>query len=215
MSEFTPNHAPPAVENAFEVAFWFYDAALNANEYLQPQKMQRLLFLAQAYFAVAYAGRRLMPAVFVADEMGPIEPNVYAAFSAGRPAIETIGGFPERVEMFLDSIWRRFGHHSADHLTQLAKATPGYVDAQKRGPRGVIPIDSMRRDFDRAAAAPPVQKVMRAKMMRSHTGKPVAVTAWLPGAKPAPPAKAPEKAPGGDSDDWLGAALRGRKPGKE
>ncbi len=213
MSELSPNNAPPALENAFEVAFWFYDAALNANEYLQPQKMHRLLFLAQAYFAVAYAGRRLMPAVFVADDMGPIEPNLYAAFSAGRPAVETLGGFPEQVEMFLDSIWRRFGHHSADHLTQIAKSTEGFVEALRRGPRGVIPLTDMRRDFSRATAAPPVQKVMRSKVMRSHTGKPVAVTAWLPGTKPS---ESPDSdgAPGSRTDDWIGQATRPRKPGK-
>ena len=33
---------PADVSNAFDVAFWFADTALNENEYLQPQKLQRL-----------------------------------------------------------------------------------------------------------------------------------------------------------------------------
>ena len=40
----------PAVFSTFDVAFWFADTALNNNEYLQPQKLHRLLFLSQAYF---------------------------------------------------------------------------------------------------------------------------------------------------------------------
>ena len=102
--------APPAVESSFDVAYWFIDRALNENEYLQPQKLHRLMFLSQAYFAVAYRGRLLMPAVFVADEFGPTEPNVFRACAIQRPAIET-KRLPEIVTHFLDSIWRRFGQH--------------------------------------------------------------------------------------------------------
>ena len=53
---------PADVENAFDIAFWFADTALNENQYLQPQKLQRLLFIAQAYYTVAFNGRKLMPA---------------------------------------------------------------------------------------------------------------------------------------------------------
>ena len=59
---------PADVSNAFDIAFWFADTALNENEYLQPQKLQRLLFIAQSYYCIVQKGRKLMPAVFVADE---------------------------------------------------------------------------------------------------------------------------------------------------
>ena len=67
---------PADVGSAFDVAFWFADMALHDNEYMQPQKLQRLLFIAQGYYTVAFAGRKLMPAVFV----GPTR----SAFSKGR-----------------------------------------------------------------------------------------------------------------------------------
>ncbi len=57
---------PTAVESGFEAAFWFLERALNDGEALQLQKLQRLLFLAQAYFGVAHAGAKLMPGIFVA-----------------------------------------------------------------------------------------------------------------------------------------------------
>ena len=65
---------PSAVDSVFEIAFWFSDRALNDNEYLQPIKLQYLMFLAQSYYAVAYEGKRLVPAIFVAEVVGPIEP---------------------------------------------------------------------------------------------------------------------------------------------
>ena len=74
---------PAAVDSAFELAFWFCDRALNDNEYLQPIKLHYLMFLAQAYYATAYQGKKLIPAIFVAEEVGPIEPSVFRAWSLG------------------------------------------------------------------------------------------------------------------------------------
>jgi uncharacterized phage-associated protein len=172
---------PAAVESVFDIAFWFVDTALNDNEYLQPQKLHRLLFLAQGYYAAMNKGRKLMPSVFVASEMGPIEPNLYAAFSKGRPDIEFNLFLPEGVEEFLTTIWRRFGHHSADRLTAMTKATPAFKEARLRGLRGEIPIEAMLQAFGRGTETPAIDQVFRPKVLRSHTGKPVAVKAWVPG----------------------------------
>ncbi|MCP5368250.1 MAG: hypothetical protein H6907_13435 [Hyphomicrobiales bacterium] len=177
----------PAVKSAFDVAFWFSDTALNHNEYLQPQKLHRLLFLAQAYYAVAYRGQMLMPAVFVADEMGPIEPNLYVAFSRGRPDVEVDIFLTESVEAFLDGIWRRFGHRGADSLTRLAKESDAYRQAFAKGNRSHIPLASMQVSFTRAERTPSVNQVMRPKVLRSQTGRPVSVSAWSPPTRdPAP-----------------------------
>lgn len=176
---------PADVDNAFDVAFWFADTALNENEYLQPQKLQRLMFIAQAYYAVAFNGRKLMPAVFVADEMGPIEPNIYIAFSKGRPEVDAKLFLPYEVETFLDGIWRRFGHQSIDRLNKMVKETTAYKQAYKRGPRGEISLDAMHLSFARAEKTPGVEQVVKQKIMRTQSGKSVTVKAWVPGTKPA------------------------------
>ena len=174
---------PAATQSAIDVAFWFTDHALNQNEYLQPQKLQRLLFLAQAYYAVAFDGRKLTPAVFVADEMGPIEPNVFKAFSKGRPDIDPDLFLPIEVDEFLDAVWRRFGHHSVDHLTRLSKQTTAYRRAFRKGRRAEISLNSMRLSFIRNEETPNVEGVVKPKMMRSQEGKAVPVKAWVPGPK--------------------------------
>lgn len=175
---------PAMVDTAFDVALWFADKALNHNEYLQPQKLHRLMFLAQGYFTVAYEGRRLMPAIFVADDLGPIEPNVFKAFSKGRPNLDVDMFMPAEADAFLDTIWRRFGHYSAEHLTRLTKETLCYRQAFTRGRRAEISIESMRLSFTRGEDAPALDQVIRPKLMRSQTGKPVAVKSWRPGGKP-------------------------------
>ena len=174
---------PADVDNAFDIAFWFADTALNDNEYLQPQKLQRLLFIAQAYYIVAFNGRKLMPAVFIADEMGPIEPNIYMAFSKGRPEVDARLFLPHDVEIFLDGIWRRFGHHSTERLNKMTKETSAFKQAYRRGNRAEIPLDDMRLSFARAEKTPGVAQVVKPKILRTQTGKAVAVKAWVPGAK--------------------------------
>jgi uncharacterized phage-associated protein len=176
---------PAAVNSAFDIAFWFADTALHENEYLQPQKLQRLLFIAQAYHAVAFNGRKLMPATFVADEMGPVEPNVYAAFSKGRPDIDVDIFLPNEVESFLSSVWRRFGHLSTERLSRMTNETLCYKHAKRRGRRAEIPLDTMRISFARAEATPGVVQVVKPKILRTQSGRPVTVKAWVPGAKPA------------------------------
>ena len=74
-----------ATESSFDVAHWFVEYARGEDGYLQAQKLQRLLWLAQGEYARAYHGRKLMPTIFIAHELGPVEPNVYRAFELGHP----------------------------------------------------------------------------------------------------------------------------------
>jgi len=173
---------PADVSNAFDVAFFFADMAMDENEHLQPQKLQRLLFIAQAYYGVAF-NRKLMPCVFVADEMGPVEPNVYMAFSRGRPELDADLFLPHETQTFLDSIWRRFGHQTVEQLDGMTKETSAYKQAIERGHRAEIYWDEMRLSFARAEKTPGVGQVIKPKIMRTQTGRPVQVQAWVPGKK--------------------------------
>ena len=181
---------PIATDSTLDVVNWLMDHALNDNEYLQPAKLHRLLFLAQAYYAVANHGRKLMPATFVADELGPLEPNVYRVFENGRPYIEPVPLSAE-VKHFLESIWRRFGHHSVGHLNKVLKSHPPYVKARERGLRAEITLDSMVQFYGSVGKEKPVKPdalrarveagdVYRPRVMRTHKGKPVNVNKWMP-----------------------------------
>jgi uncharacterized phage-associated protein len=184
--------ASPAAPSSFDVAYWFIDRALDDNEYLQPQKLHRLMYLAQAYFAVAYHGRMLMPAVFIADDFGPLEPNVFRACAIQRPPIEA-KALPELVTHFLDGVWRRFGQHSAEFLSRQISAHPPYGAALAAGVGSEIPLKAMTAFYGKKksampeegvpAVAPPVDLVLRPRLMRSQNGSPVSVQKWMPRVK--------------------------------
>ena len=86
-----------AVRSVLDVALWFQDRARYENEHLQAQKLQRLLFIAQGQYAIQFYGRKLMPATFVAYEVGPLEPNIMRFFEFGPPNIPTLDP-PAEVE---------------------------------------------------------------------------------------------------------------------
>ena len=176
---------PFAVRSTLDVVFWFNDQALNDKEYLQPQKLHRLLYLAQAYFSVAYPGRKLMPAVFVVDGDGPIEPTVFHTFAYGRPHMIEANHIGEPAGHFLESIWRRFGASTADQLTKRLAQHPPVADAIAKGNGEEITFQAMIAYYSSEAAsrkggAPPVADVVRPRVLRSPTGKPVSVTNWMP-----------------------------------
>jgi len=190
---------PTAVESGFEAAFWFLERALTDGEHLQPQKLQRLLFLAQAYYGVAHSGAKLMPATFIAAEEGPIEPTLYRAFARGKPAID-LSPVEEHPRHLMDSVWRQFGQLSTEKLNKLVKRHPPYIEAYEAGPMSEIPLSAMvsfygnqgmvRRKSAEPSPfegrkgegidAPSIERVLRPKVARNHDGKAVNVKTWMP-----------------------------------
>ena len=135
-----------------------------------------------------------MPATFVADVDGPLEPTLYRAFERGRPNVD-VRPLDEPAVHVLDSIWRQFGPHSTEHLNKLIQRHPPYLDALAIAQNCEITIESMvafygtqglkRRQIHGEsdafrAPAPAVDQVLRPRTMRNHDGKPVSVTGWMP-----------------------------------
>lgn len=167
----------PAVQSAVDVATWFADQARREDLYLQPQKLQRLLYIAQGSYAAMHYGRKLMPATFVADETGPVEPNIFRIFELGRPKVTT-GNLPPEIEHFLSRIWRKYCHHATDYINKQIQYHDIYRNAIKRGVNEEIPFEEMAKFFagidkDRKKPGKVVTKDGR-KLQK-----------WVPGAKAA------------------------------
>lgn len=135
-----------ATESCFDVALWFVEQARIEDSYLQAQKLQRLLWLAQGHYAATYHGRKLMTATFVAKSVGPVEPNIYRAFELGRPEMPDAAPSPEVVD-FLQRLWGRFGHHTTDHLSKLVRAHRIYDLALGMGEDTEIPFEDIADYF--------------------------------------------------------------------
>jgi uncharacterized phage-associated protein len=181
---------PTAVESCFEVACWFLDRAVDDGEYLQPQKLHRLMYLAHAYFGVLQNSGKLMPATFIAGDEGPVEPTIFRAFARGRPAVE-LKPVDEVPRHILDSIWRQFGAHSTEHLNKLIRRHPPYADTYAAAPGAEIQYEAMVEFYGTQGLtrrpttgvpdnAPAAEKILRPKILRHHSGKPVSVTRWVP-----------------------------------
>ncbi|HEY4135853.1 MAG TPA: hypothetical protein VGO34_11635 [Alphaproteobacteria bacterium] len=173
----SPDHLPlaPAVRTAFDVAVWLLDRARTDDMHLPLQKLQRLLFIAQA----AYVDGLLMPAVFVAEDLGPVEPNLQRLMSDGRPEDLPAEALPRQVETFLDETWRRFAHMSTERLNGLVAKNAAYAAALAAGRGCLVAQDALAGTF--AAGAAKIAEDVR--MLRSQNGAPVAVRAWRPGER--------------------------------
>ena len=169
------------IRSVFEAVHRFYDHALDDGEYLQPQKLHRMLYLAQAYWGATHYGKPLYPAVFIADERGPMEPNVDAEMEHFRPDV-TMHPLPEAVRHFVESIWRQFGHHGVEHLTRTLMDHPPFQQAFRQERGSVIDFGEMAAFYARARTrtAPRPERILRPRVMRNAQGKPVATSAWAP-----------------------------------
>jgi len=120
------------VNSAIDIALWFFDRATREGNNIQAQMLQRLTYISFGIYGARYHGRRLMPSVFVANELGPIDPNVYRVFEEGRPKLSK-PSLPTEVEDFLEGIWAQFNHMSTDNLTKLVTQQAPYKTAIGKG----------------------------------------------------------------------------------
>lgn len=164
----------PLVPSSLDAALWLHDRGRRGDGHVQMQQLHCLLYMAQGTYAAVHYGRMLMPAIFVAEENGPIEPTVFHAFEDGRPPMA-----PRRLaptaENFLSSIWRKLGHHSTDHLIKRIREHKAYREAFTGGQGTVIPLEFLSEDFRE-------HRPKGAKKIKTQDGR--ALEKWIPTAKP-------------------------------
>ena len=172
------------VRSSLDVALWFNDKAFGDGEYLQPQKLHRLMYLAYAYFAVAYPKQKLMPAIFITDEVGPVEPTVYHTLAYGVPNNLEYRNIPQVAVDFLEGIWRKFGMSKAEQLTKRVNEHPPVAEAMIKGIGQEITYDVIVRFYGSELAAqkgvPGMDKVIKPRVLKSSSGRAVTVAAWKP-----------------------------------
>lgn len=140
------------VSSSFDVALWFLARAEREKMPMPPGKLHALMFYAQAYYAGATKGRRLMPSVFVATEVGPRDPNLYRAFENGIPAVET-DPLPTPVARFLERIWFEYGPVSPAEISRLISRSAIWREVYR--PDAVVEVtpEVMHRHFGRKSTA--------------------------------------------------------------
>lgn len=147
-----PARRPPVIGSALDAAIWFILKSASARVALDPRKLNLLLYLAQAGYAAAHDGAALMPAVFIAHEEGPREPNVTMALQAGlaAPPEPDIAGVGQRI---LDTMWERYGVMPLVGLQRLVAADGLWKATLEKVPGGEITREAMRQAYARPKAS--------------------------------------------------------------
>ena len=174
----------PACRTGLDVAFWLLEKAmLDGAEFSLP-RLRWLLYLAQAEFAAAFAGRKLMPATFLALDDGPLEPTIDQVLGSGlnSPWSPEIDGTAQR---FLDGFWQKRNMLPTAALQRLARADGAYQAAIRKASRSEIefaapPPRAMPRLAPVEPSPPPPSKPPVDGGDVRFTGDGRAVTRWQP-----------------------------------
>ena len=166
----------PVVRSTLDVALWFVERTESGGATLSNRKLQSLLYLAQAHFANANRGRRLMPAVFLAADAGPIEPTIYHMFQDGPPRlINTVPG--TKVAAFLGQVWERYTQLSDEQLGEEVTKDPHYLSAHTTGRMSEIRVAGPGRD-----ESPQVPQAAPTGTSTPMTMDGRKASAWAPGS---------------------------------
>jgi len=196
----------PATRSGIDVSFWLLERAASERITMSLPKLRWLLYLAQAHYAIAREGAKLMPATFLVGDDGPVEPTLDLVFQAGIENPWT-PNLSETAEAFLDAFWKRFGILPAVALHKLVVGDPAWRKAQENGPGSEIAVENHRS----AVKAPaPRMPAMPAPAMRRE--RPMERPVELPPFEEAVQAKIAEHSRDAafGSNHPLAKALRGQ-----
>ncbi len=180
----------PVVRSTFDVVLWLLARGASAGVRLSAQKLQRLLYLAQAHYAAANEDRKLMPATFLANDLGPLEPTVFHVLDGQAPKLKP-DPLKTEVVVFLDGLWARYGSQSADDLLALVQRDLAYRECQAEDESNVeIEIAALA---DAYRLSPPlVEPPADDREFWTPSGK--KAEKWLPGGGKQAPKSAPKAA---------------------
>lgn len=129
---------PPIIQSALEVAVWLIVKAAAEHSALDPRKLNLLLYIAQANHLQEHSGRLLFPGIFLAQEEGPIEPNVTLALKMGLNAPQE-PSLDEYAIQHLEGVWLRYGALPNVALMKLVANDGAWKSIFDKSPGSEIP----------------------------------------------------------------------------
>lgn len=132
----------PAIRSTFDISSWLEARAVQAEKTLAPSTLMKLLYLCQAMYASDNKAAKMMPATFLATDVGPIEPDVFLALEQGVKISDTVEPSPA-VEEMLTAIWDSYASFSEEELDVLLDTDIALKAAKGRGRNSEILIGDM------------------------------------------------------------------------
>jgi uncharacterized phage-associated protein len=132
----------PAIRSTFDVVTWLEAKAGQDNIELEPSTLMQLIYLSQAIYAAENKKAKLMPATFLATEVGPIEPDLFLALEHGVAISENVAP-SQQVEEVLIGVWDAFIENGDEALAELLSADIALKNARKRGRNSEVLVGEM------------------------------------------------------------------------
>lgn len=173
--------AGSATNSAIEVAYWFIGKAEDEGIFLEDEKLQHLLFLAQVHFALTNNMELLMPSLFVCGENGFYEPNISVIFAQGRPYMPP-KKLPNKINEFLSKVWKRYAPLSVKELNLMIKSNSVYQNCHISGTQNIVPLKTIVENFakdNNISRATSTYTSTNKKVSYSQNG-PVVISKWTP-----------------------------------
>lgn len=159
---------------------------------MSARRIHYLLYLTQAHYVAEHRGQKIMPATFLATQVGPVEPNIHQLLAGGRFVLEA-NDLPRVVEDYLIEIWNRFGGKALKRLEELVERDGAWRPVFRKGALLEIPAELLFRAYGRGADAVPLDRRPSAGKIRNKeqeywtlTGK--KAEKWEPGLPGGPSA---------------------------
>ena len=171
----------PAINSALEAADWFFKRAERDGLYLENDKLQHLLFLAQVHYALNNDFAYLIPGIFICDERGFSEPNLSRILAFGMPLMPKTH-LTDSLNSFLEVIWQKYAPMSISELSRFIKNSDSYVKNYRAGKKNLVPLEEMATRFRGSINPAALQKAgsnTSKKILISQNG-PVLVSKWQP-----------------------------------
>ncbi len=173
----------PNVSSSIDIAYWFFNKAIEEKIELEDIKLHQILYLSQSYFTVIYEDELLMPSLFLASINGAIEPQLARILENGKPYIQT-PKLPVKVVSFLESIWNKYKNLSQEEIVNLTTNQLPYIQAMETGELTPIDFEYIKEFYKTMSGttqpASMFSKKRKTKLLMSYTGKPVEVKKWEP-----------------------------------
>lgn len=166
---------PTALKSTLVAVAWLEAKSAAGGHRLPPRKLQMLLYIAQALYGAANGGRPLMPSMFIASRLGPIDPNLYDILESTGSLPPVPADIEPRAEACLGLVWRRYGQSSLDELDAFVGDDGVFLRVRDTAPGAVIPLEMLSDTYRRNMIDPAV----------------AVRTGGLPEAPPPPPDSTP------------------------
>ncbi|WP_169569277.1 hypothetical protein [Sneathiella limimaris] len=132
----------PAIRSTFDVVSWLQSQAEQTEIDLSPSVLMKLLYLSQAVFAAENKKAKLIPATFLATDVGPIEPDLFIALEQGIAVDGAVDPSPA-VEEVLGGVWESYSGMTDEMLSDILNNDVAIKTARQKGRNSEILIEDM------------------------------------------------------------------------